>query len=85
MHAVAKLEVTERKFRVIEMSVERVEIRLIDGEMLPDLGIEAVERLEPMALVGVVQGFPKPGVADVVCPRRTGDQCRDARQQRFGG
>ncbi len=76
VHAVAQLEVTERELRIVEVGVERVEIRLVDGDMLSNLGVEAIKRFEIPPLVGVIQRFAEPGVLDAIGPSRTSGQDR---------
>ena len=57
MHAVAEFEIAERKFRVVDVGVKRVEFRFVDVRVLPDLGIQTFQCLEVVTLVRIVQCF----------------------------
>ena len=59
MHAVAQFEIAQCKFGIIDVRVERVQLRLIEPGVLRNLGIEALERFEVVTLVGVKQRFAK--------------------------
>jgi hypothetical protein len=63
MHTVVELEIADGEFGFAETVVQRIEHGLIDGAMLPELGVEPFERFEKVALLGVVQGFAKVPIA----------------------
>jgi hypothetical protein len=59
VHAVGELEIADRELRVIEVSVERVQLAFVDPPVLGDLRIEAFQGLEVVLLVGVVERLPE--------------------------
>ncbi len=55
MHPVTQLEVAERKLRVDHVIVQRIEFRLVEAGVLVDFGVEALQRLEVVPLVRVIE------------------------------
>jgi len=55
MHAIVELEITDRKFRMVEMRIERIEVGLIDVMMLRKLGVEPLEGAKVVALIRVIE------------------------------
>ena len=66
MHPVVELEVADRELRVADEGMERVELPLVDPVVLGDLGIQALERLEPTFLMRVVEGLSEPGIRAIL-------------------
>jgi hypothetical protein len=81
VHAITKLEIPERKLSVIEVNVQAVELRLVNGDMLTDLCIEPFQRTEVVALVSVVQRLAKIEIIQpIVSPCLADEQCRNTQQ-----
>src|SRR5262249_28485848 len=57
MHPVAELEVADRKVRLPDVILERIELRLVDATVLSKLGIEPFQGIEILSLIGLVQRF----------------------------
>ena len=57
VHPIVELEVADGELGVVQVVVERVELRLVERAMLAELGVEPLQRVEEMALPGVVQRF----------------------------
>ena len=55
VHPVGELEVADGELRVADQGVERVELGLVDGVVLADLGIQPLQRFEVLLLVRVVE------------------------------
>ena len=89
MHAVTEFEIAKREFRVVEMHVQAVELRLVDGNVLAHFGVEALERAEVVTLVRVIQGLAEIQVLQrvigqsVIGQGLADDQRRDAQQGRL--
>ena len=79
MHPVPQFEITERKFGVIYMRIQRVEFRFVNLVMLPDFAVETFERLEEMPLMGVVEGLAKMQIVQLAAAART--RCQAGEQQ----
>ena len=63
MHSVSELEVAKGKFRVVDMYIQSVQLRLIDLVVLPYLSVQALQRFEVLALVCVVKRLTKVEIA----------------------
>ena len=59
MHAVAQLKVAERELGVVDVGVERIELRLVDVAILFHFPIESFQRFEELPLVGVIERLAK--------------------------
>jgi hypothetical protein len=79
MHPVAQLEIAERKFRVVDVIVERVELGLVEPGMLADLGIEPLQRLEVIALVRIIERLAEVKILQRFAMTRT--RCQTGDQQ----
>ena len=85
VHAVLELEVADRELGLVDVMVERVEVRLVDPVMLRDLGVEALERLEVVTLMGVEERLPEVRVAQLRTGGRAGASERRDEPDRDGG
>ena len=70
MHAIAQLEIAERKIGVVDVAVKRVEFGLVDAAVLLDLAVQPLERLEVQSLVGVIQRLTEVQVLQLVTVTR---------------
>ena len=68
MHSIPQFEITQCKLGVIDERVERIELRLVHTCMLHDLGVEALQRTEVVALQRVKTGFSEKQIAGLVGP-----------------
>src|SRR5262249_30864762 len=55
VHAVVQFEVADRKLGVADVIVESIECGLVDSSMQRDLGIEPLECIEILSLVGAIE------------------------------
>ncbi len=55
VHAVVELEVADREFGIVDVVVQRIELRLVQTMVLGELGVEALQSLEVLSLVGVIE------------------------------
>jgi hypothetical protein len=55
VHAVAELEVADREFGVVDVKVKRVESGLVESVIHGELGVEPLDRIEELSLVGVIK------------------------------
>src|SRR5256885_8652325 len=63
MHPVVELEVADRELGVAQVVIERVELGLVERAMLAELGVDALERIEEVALARVVQRLAEVHIA----------------------
>ena len=82
VHAVVELEVADRKFRLLDVIVERIELRLVDAAVLGELGVEPLQRLEVVALIGVIERLSEIEVLQVGSRRRARGQQGGQRQSK---
>ena len=82
VHPIVELEVADGELGVVQVVVERVELRLVERAMLAELGVEPLQRVEEMALPRVVQRFAEIQVVQRLVARATAGRSSD---QRRGG
>jgi hypothetical protein len=55
VHAVVELEVAYREFGVVDVIMKRIESRLVQTAVLGELGVEPLECIDILPLVGVIE------------------------------
>ena len=65
VHAIVELERADRELRGLDVVLERVERGLVDAVVPGDLGVEALERVEVVALEGVVERLSEMEIAQI--------------------
>jgi hypothetical protein len=65
MHAVVELEVADVELGGADVVVQRVELRLVEPMVLAELGVEALQRVEVVTLIGVEQRLSEIEIAQV--------------------
>ena len=71
VHAVVELEIADVELGGTDVVVQRVVLRFVEPVILAELGIEALERVEVVPLVGVKERLPEVEVLADHCPRTT--------------
>ena len=85
VHAIVQLEVADRELRLAQVVVQRIECRLVDRAMLPELRVEPLERFEEVPLLRVVDRLAEieiAGLRRVVGGRTRARDCSEAERQR---
>jgi hypothetical protein len=71
VHAIVELEVAYRKFGVVDVIVKRIELGLVQNVVLGELGVEPLECIEILSLVGVIERLTEIEVLHVAARDRT--------------
>ncbi len=81
VHAVGQFEISDGELGLTDVAVEGVELRLIEAVVLRQLGVEPGNGLEPLPLIGVVQGLAEIEVLQFSRRLGTGrrGRCREQR------
>ena len=72
VHAVIELEVADREFGVVDVKMKRVECGLVESVIHGELGVEPLECIEILSLVGVIERLAEIEVPHVAARGRTG-------------
>ena len=72
VHAVVELEVADRKFGVVDVIVQRIEFGLVETAIHRELGVEPLECIEKLSLVGVIERLAEIEVLQVAARRWKG-------------
>jgi hypothetical protein len=74
VHAIVELEVADREFGTVDVIVKRVESGLVEAVVLRELGVETLERIEVLSLIGVIERLAEVEVFQLGAHRRTGPE-----------
>ena len=66
VHAVSQLEIPDGEFRQADMGVEGIQLRLVKPVMLGKFAVQPGDRVEPLFLESVIEGFAEVQVAQVL-------------------
>src|SRR5262249_40057474 len=66
VHAVVEFEVADREFGLVDVVVQRVEFGLVKTVVHAELGVEPLNRIEILALEGVIESFAKIEVPELL-------------------
>ena len=77
VHSIIELKVADREFRVVDVIVKRIEFGFVQNVVLGELGVEALECVEILSLVGVIERLAEIEVSQVAAGSR-----RDGKSQR---
>jgi hypothetical protein len=72
VHAIVELEVADREFGVVDVIVKRIEFGFVQNVVLGELGVEPLECIEILSLVGVIERLAEMEVPHVAARGRTG-------------
>jgi hypothetical protein len=70
VHAIVELEVANREFGVVDVIVKRIELGFVQNVVLGELGVEPLECIEILSLVGVIERLAKIEVPQVAARGR---------------
>ena len=73
VHAVVEFEIADREFGVVDVIVKRIESGLIETVIHAEFGIEPLDCIEILALVGVIERFTEKQVLHVLQRRHQPD------------
>ena len=74
VHAVVELEVADRELGAVDVKVQRIECRLVETVVLGQLGIQPLQGIEVLSLIGVIERLAEVEVPQVGTRRRTDPQ-----------
>ena len=86
VHAVVELEVADREFGAVDVIVQRIESGLVETVVLGELGVEPLERIEILSLVGVIERLAEIEVLNSAptAGRAPSPKARPSSEQRVG-
>jgi hypothetical protein len=76
VHAVVELEVADREFGVVDVKMKRVESGLVEAVVHGELGVEPLDGIEKLSLVGVIERLAEIEVPQVTARDRTGGKAK---------
>src|SRR5258708_37085567 len=72
VHAIVELKVADREFGVVDVIVKRIKFGFVQNVVLGELGVEPLECIEILSLVGVIERLAEIEVPQVAARGRTG-------------